>query len=146
MKIGYQAKLYLGAVPLADVPSTGDWTELAIVKDVTQNDEMGMAEVTTRANGGFVAEAPALRTVGVDVEIAWEPDDEGFEALRAAYAAREEIAVAIMDGDITENGTTGVAGNFTVAKFGRSEPLADHITAALTLRPSSYLADYTVGE
>ena len=49
-----------------------------------------------------------------------------------------------MDGDITTSGNQGLAGNFTVTNFSRSEPLEEAVTVSVTLKPSSYTTWYEV--
>ena len=54
------------------------------------------------------------------------------------------IAFAVMDGDITVVGSTGVAGNWKIHSFPRNEPLGEDLKSSLTIKPFSLMADYTV--
>ena len=74
----------------------------------------------------------------------WDPADAGFTALQEAWANSDEIAIAAMDGDIATSGSQGLAGNFTVTNFSRSEPLEEAVTVSVTLKPSSYTTWYKV--
>ncbi len=142
--LGFECKIYFDATALAGTPDTGTWAELTIVKDVNVPDERDEVENTTRESNGVKTFETGLRTVGVEFEIEHDPANAGYAALKAAYEANTEIAIAVMDGDITTIGKTGVGGNFKVATFPRSEPLGDHVTSSIKLVPSSFIDDYTV--
>ena len=141
---GYEAKLYWDDTPLSDGPGTGTWTELTIVKDVTLGDEREEVDQTTRAFSGRKSTRGGLRDNPVDLEVVYDESDTGFVALRTAYYAGSEIALAFMDGDIATEGNTGVVGNWHVIGFPRNEPLAGQITVPVTVKPSSHMEDYTV--
>ena len=143
-KLGMEAKLYFDSTPLAGAPSTGTWTELANTKDLTLNLETGESDITTRANNGWRATAATLKDGSIEFEMLWDPDDAGFTAIQTAWANSAEIAIAAMDDDITTSGSQGLAGNFTVTNFSRSEPLEEAITVSVTVKPSSYTTWYTV--
>ncbi len=142
-KLGMEAKLYFDSTPLTGAPSTGTWTELANTKDLTLNLETGESDITTRANNGWRATAATLKDGSIEFEMLWDPDDAGFTAIQTAWANSAEIAVAAMDDDITTSGSQGLAGNFTVTNFSRSEPLEEAITVSVTVKPSSYTTWYT---
>ena len=142
--LGMDCKLYFDSTPLADAPSTGTWVELANAKDVTINLETGEADITTRANNGWRATAATLKDGSVEFEMLWKPGDTGFDAIKTAWSNAAEIAIAAMDGDITVSGNQGLAGNFTVTNFSRSEPLEDAVSVSVTLKPSSYTTWYEV--
>jgi len=142
--LGMDCKLYFDPAPLAGAPSTGTWTELTNAKDVTVNLETGEADITTRANSGWRATAATLKDGSIEFEMVWRPGDAGFDAIQTAWANSAEIALAAMDGDITTSGNQGLAGNFTVTNFSRSEPLEEAVTVSITLKPSSYTTWYEV--
>jgi hypothetical protein len=142
---GYQAKLYYNATPLTAAPTTTGWTtSVDIVKDVTLNDEFDQVETTTRASAGRKTHDQGLQSNDVEIELAWDPTNTGFQALRTAKISRAVIALAIMDGPIATSGSTGIAGNFKVASFTRKEPLAGQITATVKLAAHSFMGDLTV--
>jgi hypothetical protein len=142
IKLGFQAKLYLGDDLLADVPGTGTWTEATGVKDASVTDEYDEVDVTTRATGGMKSFAPGLRAVSVDFDIEIDPDDDQYAALLAAYRARQSLAVAVLDGDKDDAKTDGIAGNWTVAKLSTSQGLNDHQMAKVSLKPFTYVQDW----
>jgi hypothetical protein len=137
--LGMECKLYFDDTPLtAEATGAEDWTEMDNVKDVTQNGSTGEADISTRANNGFKATAPTLKDASIDFDMGWKPADPAFAAIQAAWAGREEIAIAAMDGDIAVVGSQGLAGNFVVTNFSRSEPLNEAVTVKVTLKPSSF--------
>ena len=144
-KLGMECKLYYDSTPLAGGPETGTWLEMANTKDVTLNLETGEADITTRANNGWRATAATLKDGSIEFEMLWDTADAGFTAIQAAWQNAAEIALAAMDGDIATAGSQGLASNFTVTNFSRSEPLEEAVTVSVTIKPSSYTAWYEVG-
>ena len=143
--LGMDAKLYYGSTVLVSSDaSLGDWTEFDILTDVTLNLSTGESDITTRANSGWRATAPTLKDGSIDFEIVYKADDAGFEKIETAWDTNAEIAIAAMDGDITDAGSRGLTGNFTVTNFTRTEPLEEAIKYAVTLKPSSYTDWYEV--
>lgn len=137
--LGKDAKLYVGDTLLSSVVAVGDvtWTEEDEVRDVTLNLDRSEADVTTRANSGWRATATTLADASVDFMLIFKSDDSQFESIRDAFTDNTEIALAIMDGDITSDGTQGLAANFVVTSFSRSEPLEEGISYDVTVRPST---------
>ena len=143
-KLGMECKLYYDSTPLAGAPSTGTWVEMANTKDVTLNLETGEADITTRANNGWRATAATLKDGSIEFEMLWDTNDAGFTALQTAWENSAEIALAAMDDDIAVVGSQGLASNFTVTNFSRSEPLEEAVTVSVTVKPSSYTTWYEV--
>jgi hypothetical protein len=54
----------------------------------------------------------------------WDTSDADFAAVRDAWLNNAEIALAVMDGDI-DTMAQGLAGNFVITNFSRTEPLED---------------------
>jgi len=144
-KLGMEAKLYYDTTPLANGPATGSWDELTSARDVAANCEAAEADMTTRANAGWRAIKTSLRDATIEFEMMWDEDDAGMEAIRDAYIGGNEIALAVMDADITTAGSEGLAGNFVITAFSRSEPLEEGITLSVTAKPSSNTTWYEVG-
>ena len=145
--LGLECKLYFSATLVDDGSNTPDqisWTEIGNAKDVTLNLEAGEADITTRGNSGWRATAPTLRECTVEFQMVWKPGDAVFEAIQTAWSSSSEIAIAAMDGAIATVGKQGLAGNFTVTNFSRSEPLEEAATVSVTLKPSSYTTWYEV--
>ncbi len=140
--LGKDGKLYYDATPLVAGPLTGTWVEVTNVTDVNLNLETGESDITTRANSGWRATAPTLKDGSIEFEMVWKPGDTGFDAIEEAWSDGDEIAIAAMDGAITTVGSKGLAGNFTVTNFSRSEPLEEAMKVSVTLKPSSYTVWY----
>lgn len=143
--LGMNCKAYYGAsaLDIADA-STGSWTEMTNVKDVTINLETGEADITTRANSGWRATAATLKDGTIEFEMQWDPSDAGFTKIQTAWTNSAEVALAAMFGDIDEAGTQGLAGNFTITNFSASQPLEEASTVSVTAKPSSQTHWYTV--
>lgn len=114
------------------------WTELDNIRDAGLNAETGESDITTRANNGWRATAATLKDGSIETEMVWKPSDAGFAAIKDAWLNGTEIAIAIMDGDVSTPGNQGLAGNFTVTNFSRDEPLEEAIKVNVTLKPSSF--------
>jgi TP901-1 family phage major tail protein len=142
-KRGMDCKLYYDTTPLAGIPSTGNWTEAANIRNVNTNLETGEADATTRANGGWRQTVPTLKDGTIEFEMLQVPDDAAFDAFETAWKAGAEIAVAAMSGAVATSGSKGLAGNFMVTNFSRSEALEDVVVYNVTLKPSSYNTWYT---
>ena len=77
--MGMNAKAYFGAAEA----SLGSLTEMSNIKDLKVAMEAGEADVTTRANGGWEATAPTLKTCSADFNMQWKPGDTGFTRQKA---------------------------------------------------------------
>lgn len=142
-RLGMEAKLYYAASPLSDAntPAAATWLEMGNTRDLTLNLETGEADVTTRANNGWRATAATLKDGSIEFEMVWDPADAAFTAIKDAWLSAGEIAMAAMDGPVSGEGSSGnqgLASNFTVTNFSRSEPLEEAITVSVTLKPSSF--------
>ena len=137
-KLGMDCKLYYYATPLTDTDyDSATWTEQTNVKDLTLNLETGESDITTRANSGWKATAATLKDGSLEWEMIWDPDDACFTAIQAAWAASAEIALAALDGNESIAGNQGLAGNFVITNFSRSEPNTEAVTVTVTAKPSS---------
>jgi hypothetical protein len=105
---------------------------------------MDEVEVTTRAAGGNKQYEAGLRDVSITTQMNYEPADAGFQALLSAYTARNKVAFAEMDGDITTATNKGVVGNYVITAFGRPKQLGDRTVVDLTLKPFSFVQEFTV--
>lgn len=129
-KPGMQAKLYRNTGTYA-APT---WALVPNVKDLTLNLEKGQADVTTRANNGWKASIGTLKDGGIEFEMVWDTEDEGFTAIRDAYLNDAALELAVMDGDITVAGSQGLRASFVVTNFSRKEPLEEGISVSVTLK------------
>ena len=128
--LGMNAKIYQGtaAAELATL------TEMDNVKNVTVSLEAGEADITTRANSGWRATAPTLKTCSVEFEMVWKPGDTGFEAIQTAFLANTLVELAVLDGAKDADGSQGPKGSFGITNFSRNEQLEEAITVNVTAK------------
>ena len=145
-KVGLEAKFYYNGSTLLDggsnTPGSLSWTEDQNVKEVNLNTEAGTADMTTRGSNGWRNVLVALKEGSIELTKNFDSADAAYQALRDAYNNRTEIAGAVMSGDINTSGEEGLASNYVVTNFSRSEPLEDGMTVSITLSPSSHTEWY----
>jgi predicted secreted protein len=124
--------------------STATWNAVDNIRDLTLNLDKGEADMKTRGSGGWDQTKTTFKSATVEFEMLWKPSDQAFAAIRDAYLADTEIAFAAMDGDINASGSQGLASNFEVSTFSRSEPLEEGVKVSVTLKPSSHTEWYEV--
>jgi len=139
--LGMNAKLYLANAPL-DGPDPEDveaatWSEYGNARDVTINLETATADVTTRANNGWRQTVGTLKDGTIEFEALWQTGDALFELIKDAFLQNTEIGVMALDGARTVDGSQGIAGNFSVTSFVKSEALEEAQSVSVTLSPSS---------
>lgn len=115
------------------------WNLLSCIKDLTLDEGVVEADTHTRGAGDTQVSDPVLNTA--EVSFVLQPDKSvaddlaDFEAIRDAFRARTKIEFAILDGDITTVGSTGIRGWFKVSKFTRNEAITDFVAYDVTLKP-----------
>ena len=132
--LGMNAKLYYGAAG----EGIEDLTEVDNVADVTLSLEAGEADVTTRANEGWRATAPTLRSASLEFEMLWKPSDTAFAAIRDAFLANEQVAFGVLTGDVDDADSEGPVGDWSITGFTRSEPLEEGVKVAVTAKLATY--------
>jgi TP901-1 family phage major tail protein len=128
--LGMNAKIYQGTAG----GELSALTEMSNVKDVTLNLEAGEADITTRANGGWRATAPTLRECTCEFEMVWQPGDDGFDAIKAAFLGGTTVELAVLDQDRETAGAQGPKGSFSITSFSRNEALEEAITVSVTAK------------
>jgi len=68
--------------------------------------------------------------------MAWDTEDAGFTAIKDAWFNGTTLELAVMDGDITENGTQGLRATMSVISFTRNEPLEEAMSVNVTVKPT----------
>jgi len=131
--LGLDAKMYRNSA----VWATPSWVEFTNVKDVTLSLETAEADVTTRASGGWRAVVATLKEGSVESNILWDTADANFEAVKDAFFDNTSVEFAVMDGDITVEGTEGLRADFSVVNFTRNEPLEDALNVDFTIKPTA---------
>ena len=133
--LGIDAGIYQAAAGVTDPDLM---TEVDNVKDVTLSLEAGEADVTTRANSGWRATAATLRECSVEFQMIWKPGDAVFTAIKTAFLASTNVALAILDQKRTVTGAQGPIGDFAITSFSRSEALEEAIVANVTAKLSTF--------
>jgi len=132
--LGMNAKIYQGP----EGSALGALTEADNVKDVTLTLEAGEADVTTRANQGWRATAPALRDCSAEFEMLWKPGDPAFEAIKTAYLSSTPLRLAVLTGEAATSGTEGPLGDFSITNFSRNEPLEEAVMVSVTAKLAEF--------
>ena len=128
--LGKDAKLYRG---VAGATAT---TLLDIVQKVTVSGETAMADVTTRANSGFKAEAAGLKTSGLTFDMVLKPNDAGFVAVRDAWVNGTQIALKAL----TRANGEGIDADYAISKFERTEDLEQGIMVSVEAKLTKFRA------
>jgi hypothetical protein len=133
-KLGLSARLYYNSNTYA----SPTWVLVSRIKDVTLNSEVGEADVSTRAGGGYREVVPTLLDANVSFSMLQAPSgtDTVFEAFRSAHHNRTPIEVLVLDGDRTTTGSQGLRATMTVSSFTRNENLEEAIMYDVTIRPT----------
>ena len=94
--LGMNAKLYWAAA--ADpLPALAAMTEADTVRDVNVPLDSAMADITTRASGGFRSQTGTLKELKIEFEALVDPDDAFYVAVRdAANTPGATIALAAL--------------------------------------------------
>ena len=129
ISLGKDAKIYFGSSG-----STAS-TEMSNVTDVNVEFTRGEADTTTRANQGWRSTSPTLRECTVTFDMLWDPDDEGFAAILAAYLADDGlVALLVLD----KAGGQGPDADFSITGFSESQPLDEAIKASVTAKLATF--------
>ncbi len=132
VKLGMNGKLYRNTGTYA----APVWAEITNVKDVTLSLETGEADVTTRANNGWKASKATLKTASVEFDMVWDPDDEGFAAMRTAFFENTPVELFVADADQDLEAAEGLRATMSVIKFDRKEPLEEAMTVSVSVKPT----------
>jgi hypothetical protein len=145
-KLGKQCKVYYSSSLLTDEvgPSQLAWLSVKRVRDLTINADDDEWEKTDRESGGIKCVALTQTDLSIDFNIIKDAAEPSYVALRTAKLAKNEIALAIMDGDITVPGTEGWCANFVVPGWKEGQPLAEGIAIDVTIKPGSQPQSYIV--
>lgn len=125
--LGMNAKLYY---KVGGVAGGGAFIEMSNVKDVTNTNEKGEADVTTRANLGYRARVSTLKDVTLEFEMIDDPADDGFVAIKNAYNGNVVIGLRCLDKALG----SGVEADFEIMTFSRKEALEEAITYSITAK------------
>ena len=122
-------------IHVAAAPANLD--EVGNVRDVTLNLSQDVADVTTRGNNGWKASAATLKDGSIEFEMLWDPANDDFAKVFAAWLNNTTIAVAVLDGTKTTDGVQGLWADFAVIDFSKEEPLTDAQKVKVKLQPGA---------
>jgi hypothetical protein len=134
-RLGLDGKLYYNANSYA----SPDWQELTRIKDVTINQSLGEADVSTRAGAGWREMVGTLLDGSVDFSLLQAPVgevDAAFDAVSDAFYGRTDIEFLILNGAIGEAGVRGLRATMIVTKFDETQGLEDATMHDVTIRPT----------
>lgn len=132
IKLGLDGKLYRNTGNYA----TPVWNEIPNVKDLSTNLDKALADVTTRANGGWRAEQPTLKTGTVEFGMVWDSTDEDVDYLGDSFFNNSTIEFAVMDGLVNTNTSQGLRATMGVQNFTRTENLEEAMMVNVSLKPA----------
>jgi hypothetical protein len=135
-QLGMKAKLYQGTAGSALTALT----EASNVKDVTVTMEAGEADITTRANQGWRATAPTLRTCTIEFKMVWKAGDAAFSAIKTAFLTATTVSLCAMTDDKATSGAEGPHGDFSITNFSRDESLEEAIVVNVTAKMAVFTA------
>ena len=138
--LGKDCKLFYDA-SLSGAPSTGSWTEVTSVRNVSWSVETAEIDVTTRANNGWTSSANGLKSGSIEFDIVADASDTAFAAVVSAWNNGTDIGLAAMDGAITSDGW-GLAGEFKIQNVSVSQTMADGQFASVTAKPAANVEIY----
>jgi len=133
--LGMNAKLYYSATSGTALASL---TEMTAVKNVTVNLDAAEADVTTRGNSGFRANAKTLKECGIDFDYQYTSDDSILTDLRNAWLNDTQIELAALTDDQGTGGAEGPKGTFDVVSISRNEDLEEAITHSISCKLYSW--------
>jgi hypothetical protein len=132
--LGMKGKAYFGTTG-AELSTL---TEMDNIKDLTGTYETGEADISTRANSGWKATAPTLRSCTIEFEMVWKPGDGGFDAVKTAFLAAGTLEFTALDAPKDDATAGGIKGTFCVTNFSRKEPLEEAMTVSVTLKLTKF--------
>jgi hypothetical protein len=148
--LGINAKAYVAAAVLtaanAGAVTGATWAEITNVKDVDLDLSKNEADISARDGNGWESTVGTQKKGTVTFLMRWKPGDDNFEAIRDAWLTTDpedsEIGLMFLDQDKATTGAQGLAGNFNVIGFKKSEKLNEAQTVEVTVKPSSFTQWY----
>ncbi len=132
IKFGMQGRIYRNTGTYA----APVWNEIQNVRDVTLNMETAIADVTTRGNNSWRAEAGTLKTASIEFDMIWDDTNDDVVAVQAAFLAGGTLDLAVLDGPVATSGSQGLRAVCMVTNFSRKEPLEEAMSTSVTVKPT----------
>jgi len=145
--VTYENILYDGTQASYDTP---EFAERTNVQDVTVNQSMATADVSTRGGGGYRQVLGTLAEGAIDFTMIYAPGDALFTTLNAAFANRslvdmifaDDVAITgpgadnlVTDSDVqTGESVSWFRAEFAVLDFTQEQPLEDALKVNVTIQ------------
>ena len=129
-RIGILAKAYRNTGTFA-VPV---WVEMALIRDLTQNEKWDIAEVVTRASRAKLG-APTTLDISVTGSIQAVTTDTGYLAIRTARLAGTVLDVMFLSGSTSQNGAIGWRYEAVVEDATQDQGSGSVLYDTITFRP-----------
>ena len=75
------------------------WAELVEATDVTLTMEADEVDATSRANGGWKALIPGLKSATVETSLIYDASDTTFGDIKDAFLADQMVGLQVLEGD-----------------------------------------------
>jgi hypothetical protein len=122
-KIGINCKAYINTAT-TDTWDTPTWTELILVQDVQLELTKNTTEVTIRG-ALWDLFMGTTKAAAITIGMLYDTGDANFKKFRDAFLNNTQLDLALMDGDITVEGSQGLRAIFDVTKFSAPQPLKE---------------------
>lgn len=83
------------------VGAVGDFVAMANSRNINQAFSHGEADATTRANQGWEAVEPTLKSAEFTWQMVYDPADANYTAVRTAWVNKSLLGLAFLDGPLT---------------------------------------------
>lgn len=119
-KVGLEGAVYINTGTFG-APT---WLLIDLTKDATVTLEKSLADLSSRASGGWRWKKAALKDFKVDLTMVYDDTDTAQAAIAAAFLSDATVDLQILDATIALSGA-GFRGQFEVASYNKSEALED---------------------
>jgi hypothetical protein len=132
-QIGILSKAYYRSAGTFASPT---WTELTLIRDLTQNEKWDIAEVVTRASRAKRG-APTTLEISITGSIKAVVDDTAYLAIRTARLAGSILDVMFLTGSRANNGEIGWRFEAVVEDATQDQGSGSVLYDSITFRPHS---------
>jgi len=120
VKVGLEGVAYINEGTFGS-PS---WAVIELTKDAAMNLEKTLADLSSRASGGWRWKKSALKDFKLDLQMVYDGADTAQALIAAAFLADTTVDLMILD-DAVGSGGSGFRAQFEVASYNKSEPLEE---------------------
>lgn len=127
--LGVNAKFFMQTDGVA---GSAGWNEVTNVRDVTIDESLATADVTTRAGNGYRQQAGTLAEGSVTFQMIYDTGDTRFTEIQTAYRSRAAIGCKFLDGG-TESSGAGLVSDFSIINFSINQELENAVVVDVEL-------------